>query len=95
MGTVRSAISSLIFLTLLFPSILPAADMNDVAYEDRIHLSAGTIWNPNGNGDCLIFPYYDARKIDGKRQVSRFDIENFGEYGIAAKLRFRDWARGK
>ena len=69
--------------------------MNDDAYNDRIHLTAGTIWNPEGNGDCLLFPYFDVRKVDGKTQVSNITIRNEGEYGIAAKLRFRDGARGR
>ena len=95
MRTIRSFIFSSIISTLLLPSILLATDMNDVAYENRIHLNAGTIWNIDGNGDCLIYPYYDVRKIGEKTQVSNLNIENFGEYGVAAKLRFRDWARGK
>ena len=85
----------LIALFLLLPPFLHAADLNDLAYESRIHLNAGTIWNFEGNGDCLIFPYYDVRKVDDKDQVTTITIENLGEYGIAAKLRFKDWARGR
>ncbi len=82
-------------LILFVHPALSAMDMNDLAYESRIHLEAGTIWNPEGVGDCLLYPYFDVRKADGKTQVTRIDIENTGEYGIAAKLRFREWARGR
>jgi hypothetical protein len=91
----RFLIFSSIFLTFLLPSILFAGDLNDIAYESRVHLNAGTIWNVESKGDCLLFPYYDVRKVDGKTQITQINIENFGEYGIAAKLRFRDWARGR
>ncbi|OGP88504.1 MAG: hypothetical protein A2156_03520 [Deltaproteobacteria bacterium RBG_16_48_10] len=95
MKRIRFLIFSSIFLTLFLPPVLFAEDLNDIAYESRIHLNAGTIWNEEGEGDCLIFPYYDARMVGGKRQTSQINIENFGEYGITAKLRFRDWARGR
>ncbi len=91
----RFFILSSVVLSLLFPATLFAADLNDAAYESRIHLEAGTIWNPEGAGDCLLYPYFDVRKVDGKAQVTHINIENTGEYGIAAKLRFRDWARGR
>ena len=95
MKPIRFLIVLLIVLFLLLPPFLHAEDLNDLAYESRIHLNAGTIWNFEGNGDCLIFPYYDVRKVDGKDQVTTVTIENFGEYGIAAKLRFKDWSRGR
>ncbi len=95
MKNIRSFAFSFVIIALLLPSILLGEDLNDLAYEDRIHLGAATIWNPEGNGDCLLFPYYDVRNVDGKRQISNINIENFGEYGIVAKLRFREWARGK
>ncbi len=95
MKTIRF-FSFLVVLTLgLSAPMARAQDLNDTAYEDRIHLNAGTIWNPQGNGDCLIFPYYDVRQVGGKNQVTNVSIENFGAYGIAAKLRFRDPVRGK
>jgi hypothetical protein len=95
MKTIRF-ISFLVVLTLgLSAPIARAEDLNDVAYGDRIHLNAGTIWNYQGNGDCLIFPYYDVRHVGDKSQITNINIENFGAYGIAAKLRFRDWARGR
>ena len=87
-------VSAAFFLALLLPALL-FADINEDAYNDRIHLSAGTVWNPEGNGDCLLFPYFDVRKVNGKTQVSNITISNGGEYGIAAKLRFRDGARGR
>ena len=94
MKTIRFLILSAILIALFMPLISPAEDLNDIAYESRIHLKAGTIWNYYGNGDCLIFPYYDVRKVGESRQVTAVNIENFGEYGVAAKFRFRDWARG-
>ena len=30
--------------------------------------TSGTILNPEGRGDLLIFPYYDVREINGKSQ---------------------------
>ena len=81
--------------SLLLTSIVRGEDINDLAYENRYVLKAGTILNVEGNGDCLIFPYYDVRKVDGKKQVTEISVENFGEYGIAAKLRLREGARGK
>ncbi len=95
MKKIRIFIFSSIFIALLIPGMLRAADLNDIAYEDRVNLNAGTIWNYQGNGDCLIFPYYDVRQVGGENQVTQINIENSGAYGIAAKLRFRDPARGK
>ena len=46
-------------------------------------------------GTVSSFPYFDVRKADGKTQVSDITVRNEGEYGIAAKLRFRDEAQGK
>lgn len=84
-----------IFITLLASQVLQAQDFNDAAYQSRIVLKAETVLNPFGNGDCLIFPYYDARTIDGSRQVTEIRVENSGPNGIVARLRFRDWTRGK
>lgn len=61
--------------------------------------TAGTILNPEGKGDALIFPYYDVRTINGKTQDNYFAIINDSMTngiddpvgGIAAKLRFREW----
>ena len=56
---------------------------------------AGTVLNPEGKGDLLIFPYYETRKLDGKAQQTVFAIINEGlgttNGGVAAKLRFREW----
>jgi len=86
---------SLICFTLLLPPLLHAEDFNETAYQNRFLLKAGTILNSEGKGDCLIFPYYDVRTVDGKKQVTEISIENFGEYGITARLRFREWSRGR
>ena len=94
MKNIRFLFLSALLVALFIPAVAPAEDLNDIAYESRIHLQAGTIWNYYGNGDCLLFPYYDVRKVGDKKQVTHINIENFGEYGVAAKLRFRDWARG-
>ena len=98
----RHIYSLLIFLSfavipsLLLPSATPAEDdLNEIAYQNRFLLKAGTVLNSEGKGDCLIFPYYDVRKIDGNSQITEINIENFGENGIAARLRFREWSRGK
>lgn len=64
--------------------------------------TAGTILNPEGKGDVLIFPYYDVREVFGKTQDFYFAIINSEpdrcegmttncNAGIAAKLRFREW----
>jgi len=97
MKKVRPLISSFIFFTLLlYSSVLYAQeDPNDVAYQSRFALKAGTILNSEGKGDSLIFPYYDVRTIDGNHQITQIQIQNFGEYGIAAKLRVRGWLRGR
>ena len=55
-----------------------------MAYQNRFSLKSGTILNSEGKGDSLIFPYYDVRRVDGKHQVTQIQIENIGEYGIAA-----------
>jgi hypothetical protein len=87
---------SFIFFILLLSSVLYAADdLNELAYQNRFLLKAGTILNNEGKGDCLIFPYYDVRRVDGNQQVTTINIMNIGEYGIAAKLRFREWSRGR
>jgi len=86
---------SLVIFTFLLSPLLYGEDMNDLAYQNRFLLKAGTILNSEGKGDCLIFPYYDVRAVDGKSQITEISIENFGEYGIVAKLRFREWSRGK
>ncbi len=61
------------------------ADMGDLAYEKVQALAAtgqsaantsGTILNPEGRGDLLIFPYYDVREINGKTQDFLFTIVN-------------------
>ncbi len=94
MAKIRLFVLSLIFFVLFIPLSLFAEDLNEIAYQNRFLLKAGTILNSDGIGDCLILPYYDVRKIDGKRQTTEINIENFGAYGIVAKLRFREWSRG-
>jgi hypothetical protein len=90
-------ISSFILFTLLlsFSGLYAADDPNEVAYQNRFSLKSGTILNSEGKGDSLIFPYYDVRTIDGRHQVTQIQIENIGEYGIAAKLRVNGWLRGR
>ncbi len=90
-------ISSFIFFTLLLCSsgLYAADDPNEVAYQSRFSLKSGTILNSEGKGDSLIFPYYDVRMVDGKHQVTQIQVENLGEYGIAAKLRINEWLRGR
>jgi hypothetical protein len=93
------------------------ADMGDLAYDKVQALAAtnqnsgntsGTILNPEGRGDLLIFPYYDVREINGKTQDFLFAIVNT-EWdpceglslstecydGVAARLRFREWLIGE
>ena len=93
------------------------ADMGDLAYDKVQALvgkiqnagnTSGTILNPEGRGDLLIFPYYDVREINGKTQDFLFAVINT-EWepceglslatqcydGVAAKLRFREWAIGE
>jgi ribosomal 50S subunit-recycling heat shock protein len=94
MAKSRLFVLSLIFFVLFIPPSLPAEDLNEIAYQNRFLLKAGTILNSDGIGDCLLLPYYDVRKIDGKRQTTEINIQNMGAYGIVAKLRFRDWSRG-
>jgi hypothetical protein len=93
------------------------ADMGDLAYDKVQALAAthqnagntsGTLLNPEGRGDLLIFPYYDVREVYGKTQDFLFAIIN-NEWdpcedlplathcydGISAKLRFREWDKGE
>jgi hypothetical protein len=97
MKKVWFSVLSFIFFTLLLssPILSFAEDPNEVAYQNRYSLRSGTILNSEGKGDCLIFPYYDVRTIGGKHQITEFQIQNVGEYGIAAKLRIREWSRGR
>ena len=96
----RYLILFMVFLTLLLAPIVHAESINDLAYENRIVLKAETILNNEQNGewrgvgDCLIFPYYDARQVDGQKQTTVVKIKNIGEYGIVARIRFREWSRG-
>jgi hypothetical protein len=85
----------ILFTFLLSLTLYAGDDLNEIAYQNRSLLKAGTILNNEGKGDCLIFPYYDVRMIDGYQQVTTVNIMNIGEYGIAAKLRFREWSRGR
>ncbi len=89
-----------------------AADRGDVAYERVQALmaeghnnghTAGTILNPEGRGDVLIFPYYDVREVYGKGQNTLFTIINDDSdceasecnAGMAARLRFREASKGE
>ncbi len=96
-GMKRVLFSILSFVVLSFVMLpsLPAEDLNDLAYRYRFLLKAGTILNSEGIGDCLLFPYYDVRREAGSSQATEINIENTGEYGIAAKLRVRDWSQGR
>ena len=91
----------IVFSFFLATQIVQAQDINEEAYQNRFSLKAGTILNNEqqgewrGIGDCLIFPYYDARQIDGKQQKTVITIKNTAAYGIVAKLRFREWFRGR
>jgi hypothetical protein len=101
----------------IFTASPAVADMGDLAYDKVQALAAthqnagntsGTILNPEGRGDLLIFPYYDVREINGKTQDFLFTIVN-NEWdpceglslstqcydGVAAKLRFREWDKGE
>ena len=88
---------SFIFFTLLLysPGLYAAEDPNEVAYQNRFALKSGTILNSEGKGDSLIFPYYDVRRVEGNNQITEIRIENTGEYGIVARLRVREWDRGR
>jgi hypothetical protein len=64
--------------------------------------TAGTIVNPGGTGDVLLFPYYDVRVFNGTSQNTLFAIINecmtnlkSDGNGIAAKLRFREWDKSE
>ncbi len=61
--------------------------------------TAGTILNPEGKGDVLIFPYYDVRELNLKPQETYFAIINESYLatadGVAAKLRFREWDKSE
>jgi hypothetical protein len=97
----RHLILLIVFSVFLLTPIVQAEDVNEEAYQNRFSLKAGTVLNNEqkgewrGIGDCLIFPYYDARQLDGKQQSTIIKIKNIGEYGIVAKLRFREWSRGR
>jgi hypothetical protein len=94
------------------------ADIGDIAYGKVKALvatghnsgnTAGTISNPEGRGDLLIFPYYDVREINGKAQDFYFTIindesecESLAGYpnvecnaGMAVRIRFREGVRGE
>ena len=97
----RHLILLIVFFVFLLTPIVQAEDINEEAYQNRFSLKAGTVLNNEqkgewrGIGDCLIFPYYDARHLDGKQQSTLIKIKNIGEYGIVARLRFREWSRGR
>lgn len=98
-----------------FTASVSMADIGDVAWEKAQALVAtghnsgntsGTILNPEGRGDVLIFPYYDVREVYGKTQDFYFAIINDDSdcdvsstvqcnAGMAARLRFREWEKGE
>lgn len=95
-----------VLLGVFVASAAMALDYGEVSYtmvnfNGAAIQTAGTILNPEGKGDVLLFPYYDVRTIDGRGTATLFAIinENSGpdfaipttEEGIAAKLRFREW----
>ena len=83
--SIKSLIILIASLILLLPNSLVFAD--------------GLIVTPEGIGDVLIFPYYDVRNLDGKKQDTLFAIINectdSDDQGIVAKLRFREWDKGE
>ena len=103
----------IMFLTLLVGafvvsySMAQPATFSEIAYDLRADVvvdtnGSGTIINPEGFGDVLLFNYYDVRELNGKLQDTYFAIINISgpdpdpvRYddvgGIAAKLRFREW----
>jgi hypothetical protein len=104
-------IAFMVFTMGVFTASGARADLGDIVFDiiqalpqDSGH-TAGTILNPEGRGDALIFPYYDVREIDGKTQDFYFTIINddgdcesvFAEChkGMAAKVRFREGDKGE
>ncbi|MGQ9777500.1 MAG: hypothetical protein ACUVQ9_09850 [Thermodesulfobacteriota bacterium] len=86
---------SFLFILLIIPAHSFSEDINELAYKNRFLLKAGTVLNPDGVGDCLIFPYFDIRKVEEVNQSTEIIIENSSAYGIVARLRLRDgfWGR--
>jgi len=79
---------------------LSVADVGAIAGVGANGITAGTILNPEGKGDVLLFPYYDVRQLAGRAQDFYFAIINdqstfapLGKVdgGVAAKLRFREF----
>lgn len=105
----------LAIVTGLFVASVARADLGDESYSiiqgitSNSGHTAGTILNPDGKGDLLIFPYYDVREVNGtKTQDFYFAIineENEGcdetqptlecHSGIIAKLRFHEWDKSE
>lgn len=105
----------LAIVTGLFVASGARADLGNESYGITQNIAfnsghtAGTILNPDGKGDLLIFPYYDVREVNGtKTQDFYFAIineENEGcdetqptlecHSGIMAKLRFREWDKSE
>jgi hypothetical protein len=56
--------------------------------------TAGTIVNPEGKGDVLIFPYYDVREVNGKEQDFYFFIINNEPDVCQPDLHFPDEIKG-
>jgi len=90
--------------------VVPSWNLGEIAFQTSdllnadLSAAAGTILNPEGKGDVLIFPYFDVRVIDGQPQDTYFAIINevvtltFGTPdagGVAAKLRFREWMKSE
>ncbi len=45
MKNIRFLFLSALLIALFIPAVSSGEDLNDIAYESRIHLNAGTIWN--------------------------------------------------
>lgn len=64
---------------LVMSSVAMAIDYGELGFARRYttgHHYAGTILNPEGKGDALIFPYYDVRDVAGTSQDTYFAIIN-------------------
>ncbi len=63
--------------------------------------TAGTILNPEGKGDALMFPYFDVRTYGTgtKEQQTYFCIINedttFTAAGLVAKIKFHEWDKSE
>jgi hypothetical protein len=94
--TVLAGIGLSVFMVsmAITQTLPPAWDLGEFAYQVSGNVGKVAV-NPGGRGDVLIFPFYDVRETYGKTQTTHFAIINTDpDYGVAAKLRFREWGRG-